>query len=121
MYVGRFLRSSFPSRLRTPQLKAGRFHDRLYELSIHAFTDQKMELDLDDLEGASGGYIVDRGSYGSNGRKPYAVVNDETEFAPSTSAASRTSATRRSCSRSEIFLLGELEKPLRYERSSGWP
>lgn len=37
-----------------------------------------VELNLDDLEGASGGYIVDRGSYGSNGRKPYAVVNDET-------------------------------------------
>lgn len=55
MYVGRFLRSSFPSRLRTPQLKAGRFHDRLYELSVHAFTDQKMELDLDDLDDVAGG------------------------------------------------------------------
>lgn len=31
-----------------------------------------VELNLDDLEGASGGYIVDRGSYRSNGRKPYA-------------------------------------------------
>ena len=39
---------------------------------------ENTELSLDDLEGAAGGYIVDRGYYGSNGRKPYAVVNDKT-------------------------------------------
>ena len=37
-----------------------------------------VELFLDDLEGVSDGCIVDRGSYRSNGRKLYAVVNDET-------------------------------------------
>ena len=37
-----------------------------------------VELPLDELEGAAGGYILNRGYYGSNGHVPYIVVDDKT-------------------------------------------